>query len=211
MKKKKKQNQKKKSHKRVVHSKGKKRKKRKKKNSRVTLVIKELVISLIVGTLIGAMIFFYVYSFQRMTGNGMAPVIEKNDMLLVNKRFKELNRFDVVFLEGSNKDGAVRVIGLPGESVRYKEDYLYVNEQPVDEKFLIKTINTYNKDGKTFTEGESSDQLLQVDKIPKGYYFVLGDNRPHATDSRYYGLVSKDDIKGKVPMTLLPIKRIDHY
>ena len=211
MKKKKKHNHKKKNHKRAVKPGNKKRKKKNKKRSKVSLLIKDLAISLIVGTLIGAAVFFYIFSFKHMSGNGMSPVIKKNDVLLVNKHFKEIKRFDVIFLEGSNKDGAVRVIGLPGESVRYKEDFLYINEQPVDEKFLIKTINTYNKDGKTFTEGESSDQLLQVNDIPKDYYFVLGDNRPNATDSRYYGLVSKDDIKGKVPMTLLPIKRLDRY
>ncbi|MEG0256025.1 signal peptidase I [Vagococcus sp.] len=187
-----------------------KKRKRKKKKKNSSLVV-ELLVSLGIGITVSLVIFFYICSFETMTGNGMAPTINKGDIALLNKRTSEFNRFDVISLKKNQNNGLVRIIGLPGENIRYSDDYLYVNEQPVDEKFLIKEINHYNKNGKTFTEGESNDQLLQVNEIPKDKFLVLGDNRPYATDSRYYGLISKEDIKGKATILVLPIRRIDDY
>lgn len=173
--------------------------------------MKEIIFSVVTGLILGIGFFFIFFSFDKMNGQGMRPTIDKDEVVLVNKRVKEYKRFDIVSLKGDGKSGLVRVIGLPGESIRYNEDYLYVNEQPVDEKFLIKKINDYNKKGMIFTEGESSNQLLQIPNIPKDHYLLLGDNRPYATDSRYYGLVPKERIKGKATMLVLPIRKIENF
>lgn len=202
------------SNKKKHNNKKKKKKKSTKKrlkNKRTKSIILEIIASIGIGITVSLIIFFYICSFETMDGNGMAGTIKNGDVALVNKRYGELKRFDVVSLKGVKRSGLVRIIGLPKESVRYKEDYLYINEQPVDEKFLIKEVNRYNKEGKIFTEGESGNQLLQVDEIPENYYLVLGDNRPYATDSRYYGLVSKEDIKGKATILISPLRSIDDF
>lgn len=210
---KKKSNKKKSKKRKVSKRKTKKRgnQHKRKKKTEIPSLVKEIVISVLGGLVLFNLIFFSFFSIKKMTSQGMAPTINKNDVVLSHKRPKDFKRFDVVILSGSNRNGFVRIIGLPGESIRYKDDYLYVNEQPVDEKFLIKEINEYNKEGKTFTEGELSNQVLQVANIPKDKYLVLGDNRPYATDSRFYGLVSKKSIVGRATFLLSPFKRLDNY
>ena len=74
------------------------------------------------------------------------------------------------------------MIGLPGEAVRYENDQLYVNNQPIAEPYLTKT----EKDHETmpYTTNFDSKELLMQEKLPKDSYFVLGDNRRMSKDSR---------------------------
>ena len=91
-----------------------------------------------------------------------------------------------------------RVVGLPGETIEYKDNFLYVNGEKYKEKFLGDEVITE----------DFSLKELGYDKIPKGYYLVLGDNRENSKDSRSFGLVKEKDIVGLAWIRLYPFNKI---
>ena len=75
-------------------------------------------------------IFAFVLGLQQVVGPSMQPNLKEGDILLVNKlvyRFKDVKRFDVVVLSQNDKYMIKRVIGIPGDSVEYKNNNLYIN------------------------------------------------------------------------------------
>lgn len=127
-----------------------------------------------------------------------------------------------------------RIIGLPGDYIEYiptmgadgyYRTYLYVNGEKVDEPFYdedeLSRYLTYltSNSGITFNMEhicDISNEKCSDDngtlRIPDGYYLILGDNRGNSVDSRIIGLVSKDDIIGKVKYRndgLLSFKKLD--
>lgn len=136
-----------------------------------------------------------------VSGDSMEPTLKNNQVLLQNKigyYFKDIKRFDIVIvdIDSENKDIIKRVIGLPGENVSYKDGKLYIN----DKEFK----NDYDKDTDDFT----LKSICNCERIPEGKYLVLGDNRKVSADSRWYGLISEEQIKGKTNISLWPIKLI---
>lgn len=124
-------------------------------------------------------------------GTSMDPTLSDNQVLLLRKYDHKYERYDIVVFDYNNTKLIKRVIGLPGESVRYTDGNLYINNQKVEDE-LAKITNDF--------------ELIGI--IPEGYYFVLGDNRQHSTDSRYIGLISEENIKGTTNFSLWPIKTI---
>lgn len=116
--------------------------------------------------------------------------------------------------KSDNKDMIKRVVGLPGEHILYKDKVLYINQVPVNQVFKRVDRVTYHNgmtlDIERFVEqleGQEHDIYLsnfvrreaQYNDlvIPKGHYFVMGDNRDNSEDSRSWGLVSDKQILGK--------------
>ena len=87
-----------------------------------------------------------------------------------------------------------RVIALPGETIEYKENKLYIDEKYVEEKFL-KDVNTTDFGPITLKDDE---------------YFVLGDNRENSSDSRTYGTFNKSDFIGKVNLRIWPLNKVKY-
>jgi signal peptidase I len=94
----------------------------------------------------------------------------------------------VVFIypEDKSKDFIKRVIGIPGDRVQMQDKQLLVNGQPFDDKYGV-----YDE-----RAGSTSRSFGPV-VVPKDHYFVMGDNRDHSMDSRYWGFVPSDAVKGK--------------
>jgi signal peptidase I len=140
-----------------------------------------------------------IFVEYKVEGVSMQPTYEEGRLLSINKLslyFDSLKRFDiVVFHPPSSEEIYVkRVIGLPGDEIHYKDDQLYVNGKAVNEPFLpTKEIEVTNQTG-NFTLVEITDKS----RIPKGYIFVIGDNRIQSRDSRHFGLVNMDDVIGTV-------------
>jgi len=148
--------------------------------------------------LVVLLVFVYVFSFQQVVGPSMTPNYLEGEVFLLNKfkyRITDVKRFEVIVLESDQSKYMIkRVIGLPGEHIEYKENKLYVDGKEVLEEF------TKNGDTEDF-----DINVLGEDKIPDGYYFVVGDNRVNSQDSRSYGFISKEDIVGKVEFRIWPI------
>ena len=135
----------------------------------------------------------YVITPVAVNGDSMFPTLEDNDIMILKKFDKNIERFDIVVVSYNNKYLIKRVIGLPGEIIKYEDNKLYVNGEYIEEDFLDKaTTADFELNG----------------KIPQEYYFVMGDNREISYDSRSIGAFSIKKILGKTNYTLYPFQRI---
>lgn len=140
-----------------------------------------------------------------MTGYSMIPTFHANDTLWVSTHTM-IERFDTLAFYGPGHEVQVRrVIALPGEAIAYQGDTLYIDGQPVDERFLVDEVNASQQQGHDYTSDFSFRTGTALAVLPEGSYFVLGDNRPYATDSRQYGLISDANIIEVVNGTLWPL------
>lgn len=128
----------------------------------------------------------------------MYPTLNDKDILLLKKYDHSYKRFDIVVVEKDNTKLIKRIIGLPGEHVTYKDSVLYINDEEVEESFI--------SDDLIFDDFDTI--LLGKEKIPEGYYLVIGDNRNNSTDSRFFGFVSKSEILGTTSIRLYPFSKI---
>lgn len=137
----------------------------------------------------------------RVEGSSMYNTLKDGEVLLLKKYDKSYHRFDVIVFNYNNDRLIKRIIGVPGDHIKYKNNKLYVNDVYVKESFLKNNQKTYDFDLKD----------LGYDEIPKGFYFVLGDNRTNSTDSRFIGLVSEEEISGKTDLILFPFTRFGKF
>lgn len=142
----------------------------------------------------------YIVSFQQVVGPSMQNNLHSGDIVVLNKiiyKFRDIKRCDVVSFEYDSKNLVKRIIGLPGEYIEYKDNYLYINGVKYTEDYLDK--DTVTKDFKL------EDLEGNYTKIPDNMYLVLGDNRTDSMDSRDFGLIDKKMIKGKISMRIWPL------
>lgn len=127
---------------------------------------------------------FFVANPYTVIGKSMAPTFQEKDFIIVDKitpRFGELHRWDIiVFVAPGKTDPYIkRIIGLPGEVVKFKDSKVFICAEnngreicdPLEEKYLPDSVRTEAKCGKTEFE------------ITPGWLFVMWDNRWLSTDS----------------------------
>lgn len=175
---------------------------------------------------------FVVEPFRIPSGS-MLPTLTVGDFILVNKysyglrlpvlheKFLEVGepaRGDVAVFRyppDPSKDYIKRIVGLPGDEIRYEDKILYINGKrvPTDDVTLytgygagalgVPTLEM------TETLGDLQHQILVVprrlepdlrQRIPPGHYFVMGDNRDNSADSREWGLVPEENLVGRAFM-----------
>lgn len=162
-------------------------------------IIKE-IIPYIVIIFVVIIIRTFIITPVQVDGLSMYPTLNDNEILMLKKYDKNYKRFDIVVLKYQNEKLIKRIIGLPGEHIKYVDNKLYVNNKEVKENFK-KNSKTNDFDiSVLFDEGETI-------KIPDNYYLVLGDNRNNSTDSRIIGFISKDQIEGKVKVAIFPLNK----
>jgi signal peptidase I len=155
-----------------------------------------------VKTLVSAAVYailIVTFGFQvaRVEGQSMAPTLEDQDRLIVNKlvyRIGEPRRGDIVMLYyplNPEKSFVKRVIAEEGDTVRIVDGRVYVNDIPLRDDYVPSEYRSHDDWG---------PQL-----IPEGYYFVMGDHRNNSSDSRHWGMVPKRYIIGKVQIRWWPV------
>jgi signal peptidase I len=161
---------------------------------------------------------FVVQAFKIPTGS-MENNLLIGDHLLVNKfvygstvsgleekllPIEPIRRGDVLvfkYPEEPDRDFIKRVIGLPGETIELRNKKVFVNGQPLDEpyvQFLEPPTDTQPGDA-DFADFDVRRRYGPV-TVPANHYFMMGDNRDNSQDSRYWGFLPRDYIKGKALM-----------
>ena len=135
----------------------------------------------------------YVITPVKVNGNSMNNTLKNGDIMILNiigYRFNDIKRFDIVVVDDGDEYLIKRVIGLPGETIEYKDGTLFVNDKKVKDNYGI---------------GDTNDLK---EKVPKNSYYVLGDNRNNSLDSRFFGAFTRNKIIGKTNLTIFPLGRI---
>lgn len=145
-------------------------------------IVKE-IIPYIVIIIVVVLIRTFIATPVLVNGSSMYPTLKNNELLVLKKYDRSYARYNIVVLDYKNEKLIKRVIGLPGETVEYKDGILYINGKETDDDFA------------SITSDFKSSELVKG-TIPEGYYLVMGDNRNNSIDSRTIGLISKDDING---------------
>ncbi len=153
------------------------------------------------------------FGLRYAASEAMADSIQAGDRLVINVFKNDYKRGDIIAHKAAGKTVYVkRIIALPNEKVEIKTQkdgstYIFVNDKKLDEPYV--------KDVFDYPECPSKEVNVQDDKtlkcapivVPKDSYYVVGDNRGRSYDSRYYGAVHKDLIKGVVSHIYYPIVR----
>ena len=187
---------------------------------------------LIISLIVVSRLFFW--SLVEVSGHSMDPTLADRERLVV-LRHTAIHRFDIVVAKEPDKDIVKRVIGLPGDTISYKNDLLIINGKKYSEPYLRNfqnelsehtLANTYAKypltkslsvtDRKNFellarkTEKftEKNNQTSFTVKVPVGEYFLLGDNRVISLDSRSVGNFNRNEILGVAKVRIWPITQL---
>ncbi len=143
------------------------------------------------------LIVTFGFQVARVEGMSMAPTLQDQDRLIVNKlayRLGDPHVGDIVMLYyplKPEKSFVKRVIAEEGDQVRIVDGRVYRNDVPLDDSFVPPEYRSHD------------DWGPQV--IPEGYYFVMGDHRNNSSDSRHWGMVPKKYIIGKVQLRWWPL------
>jgi signal peptidase I len=166
--------------------------------------------AIIIGLLLAFLLRTFLFSSYEVYGDSMLPTVEEGNRLIINKVgyfFSEPDRFDLVVFHGNEGEAFIkRVIGLPGETIEYEDDKLYINGKYYEEKYLQDYKKSLNI-GK-LTGDFKLKHMTGVTSVPEGYVFVLGDNRRHSKDSRHIGFIKIDNIVGEVNLRYWPFNEI---
>lgn len=152
----------------------------------------------------------FLFSAILVDGISMEPTLHDGDRMFVNKisyRLSEPKRQDIiVFHSPAGRDFVKRIIGVPGDTVRYENDQLFVNDEQVSEPYLDE-FKAMDRVG-SFTEDFELSQKIGSTTVPEGHLFVLGDNRRRSIDSRAIGVIPIEEVVGKTSLTFWPISSI---
>lgn len=178
--------------------------KRRKLVSNAKKEMMEWVIAILIGILVVMLCRMYIATNYEVIGKSMMPTLEDHDRVIVT-RLSNIDRMDIVIFKNPNTEAYVkRVIGLPGDSIKYENDELYINNKKVAESFLSSNL-AYQHPEENFTEDFELEALTGQKTVPADKLFVLGDNRISSLDSRYFHFIDEQDVIGEVTARYWPL------
>jgi signal peptidase I len=173
------------------------------------LFVGEVIVTIILAVVATYFIKQYIIQPFMVEGVSMEPNFHNNEYLIVNElsyRWEKPKRGDVIVFKyplNEAKDYIKRLIGLPGETVKIKNGQVSVCQKS-GQNCEILDESKYLPTG-TETDGDVT-MILKPDE-----YFVLGDHRSQSSDSRFWGVLKKDEIIGRVWIKVLPTNEFKIY
>ena len=175
-----------------------------------SIVSRENIEAIVIAVVLALFIRSFVVQAFKIPSGSMEPTLLIGDHILVNKfiygigipfidkkffQFKKPERGDVVVFEypqDPSKDFIKRVIGVEGDKLHIKEKKIYINDKPFEDEHGIYSDDDILKES---SAGGNRDNLGPV-TVPPNSIFVMGDNRDKSYDSRFWGFVDNNKIKG---------------
>jgi len=177
--------------------------------------VREYFESIVIAVILALFVRTWVVQAFKIPTGSMENNLLIGDHLLVNKfvfsptaaglerallPMRDIRRGDIVvfkYPEEPERDFIKRVIGLPGDIVELRAKKVYINGQPLDEPYVH--YLTPAGSGGEVTSADVRERYGPV-TVPDEQYFVMGDNRDNSQDSRYWGYLPRDHVKGKALM-----------
>lgn len=166
----------------------------------------EFIEAIVFALAIFVVCYLFLFQPNQVKGQSMDPTFHDSEYILTDKISYRLGlpkRGDVVVFKSpknADVDFIKRIIGLPGERIKIFGGKVFLNGAELDEHdYLDPTVYTG-------PEGFLSENKEIV--VPEGRYFVMGDNRPHSSDSRDFGPVLPSEFIGKVFFRYFPFDRL---
>lgn len=178
-------------------------------SSRAAAAVREYLDAFIVAGLVALFLITFVLRTFYIPSSSMVPTLQKHDVLLVNEfayRFGTPQRGDIVVFRPpvvSSDNFIKRVIAVPGDTLRINGGKVYVNGKALQEPYIaqppqynleIKNYDIYVDTGYGYEPLSRTSanipprSLWQApDRVPNGFYFVMGDNRNDSDDSHIWG------------------------
>jgi signal peptidase I len=171
-------------------------------------IVREYAESIIIAVILALIIRTLVVQAFKIPSASMEDTMLIGDHLLVNKfiyglrvpfvddrflKIRDPQRGDVIvfeYPEDPSKDFIKRVIGTPGDTIQVINKKVYVNGK------LYMNPHEVHKESDMIPEVQNPRDNTQSIKVPENSYFVMGDNRDRSYDSRFWGFVKNDKIKG---------------
>jgi signal peptidase I len=169
--------------------------------------------SIVVAVILALFVRTWVVQAFKIPTGSMENNLLIGDHLLVNKfvfaptptalertllPVRALRRGDIVvfkYPQDPERDFIKRVVGLPGETVELRRKVVYINGQPIDERY-VHFLQPASTGDHEFTAYDLRENFGPV-TVPADQFFVMGDNRDNSQDSRYWGFLPASYIKGK--------------
>jgi len=171
--------------------------------------IREYAEAIVMAVVLALFIRTFIVQAFKIPSGSMKPTMLVGDHILVNKflygvklpwvnttvvPISSPKRQDVIvfiFPEDRSKDFIKRVVAVAGDKVEVKNKRLYLNGKPADDPHAV-FIEGRGPGGETYPRDN-----LPARVVPEGHVFVMGDNRDQSYDSRYWGFVPLEDVRGK--------------
>ena len=161
-----------------------------------------------------ALALYLVINFAIQTvhviGLSMYPTVNDQDYLIATKidyRLHSPQRGDIVIMRDpydSSKDFIKRVVGVPGDRILIRGGQTYVNGRLVQESY-INPAEPWTQDADwPLGQSDNPDGVL----LASDEYFVMGDNRNHSSDSRFFGPVHRSQIEAHAWIRVLPLNKL---
>ena len=172
---------------------------------------REMFESICVAVILAFFVRTFVVQAFKIPSGSMEPNLLIGDHLLVNKfvsaptrldlerkvlPIDEVQRGDIIVFKHPKtpeRDLIKRTIGLPGETIELREKRVYINGKPLDEPYA----HFLYPPGSTDLSERDVRRNFGPFTVPPGNYFMMGDNRDNSEDSRYWGPLPKELVKGK--------------